>query len=65
MVEGGTVRNNARLQAEKEKQAEANLLAAFIKYIEVTENIFSPIAYKIDTKNNKRYELTILISEIE
>ena len=59
------MRNNAKLQAEKEKQAEANLLAAFIQYIEVTENIFSPVSYKIDTKDNKRYELTILISEGE
>ena len=59
------MRNNAKLQAEKEKQAEANLLAAFIQYIEVTENIFSPIAYTLETKDNKRYELTILISEGE
>ena len=59
------MRNNATLQAEKEKQAEANLLAALKKYIEVTENIFSPIAYTLDTKDNKRYELTILISEGE
>ena len=59
------MRNNAKLQAEKEKQAEANLLAAFIQYIEVTENIFSPIAYTLETKDNKRYELTILISTVE
>ena len=59
------MRNNAKLQAEKETQAEANLLAALKKYIEVTENTFSPIAYTLETKDNKRYELTILISEGE
>lgn len=59
------MRDNAILQAEREKQAEQNLIAALKKYIEVTENTFSPVSYKIDTKDNKRYELTILISEIE
>lgn len=59
------MRNNAKLQAEIEKQAEQNLLAALKKYIEVTENTFSPIAYTLETKGNKRYELTILISEGE
>ena len=59
------MKNNAKLQAEKETQAGANLLAALKKYIEVTENIFSPVSYKIDTKDNKRYELTILISTVE
>ena len=59
------MRNNAKLQAEREKKAEQNLLVALKKYIEVTENIFSPVSYKIDTKDNKRYELTILISIVE
>ena len=59
------MKNNAKLQAEKETQAEANLLAALKKYIEVTENTFSPIAYTLETKDNKRYELTILISTVE
>lgn len=40
------MRDNAKLQAEREKKAEQNLLAALKKYIEVTENIFSPVSYK-------------------